>query len=214
MNKIILISSPLCFILNKGGIHLFQQCVSYIMDFLYQGTTLDKTKRAIYQYGMELTLSMTAAVLSILLLATLLGNFFWGIVFLVVFISFRLPGGGYHASSYRNCFLLTNSVFLVSFAFSSVFLNISDTIVVTLLLGSDIIIWVVAPIPNPHHPVSKQIVRKNRNIVRVMVISGTLLILLSKWIVPCDSLLCMYSTSIAAVAVMMILAKKGETKNE
>ena len=67
---------------------MLQQYASCIVDFLYQGATLDKAKRAIYQYGMELTLSMTAAVLSILLLAAFLGNFFWGIVFLIVFISF------------------------------------------------------------------------------------------------------------------------------
>lgn len=215
IDKTILISSPFCFILKtKGGFVLLQQYASCIVDFLYQGATLDKAKRAIYQYGMELTLSMAAAVLSILLLAAFFGNFFWGIVFLIVFISFRLPGGGYHASSYRNCFLLTNSVFLVSFAFSSVFVNISNAIVVTLLLGSDIIIWVLSPISNPHHPVSERIVRKNRNIVRGMVICGTLFILLGKWIFLYDSLFCMYSASIAAVAVMMILAKKGGTKNE
>lgn len=53
---------------------MLQQYASCIVDFLYQGATLDKAKRAIYQYGMELTLSMTAAVLSILLLAAFLGN--------------------------------------------------------------------------------------------------------------------------------------------
>ena len=54
------------------------------MDRLYQSHTLDPSKRAIYQYGTELTLSTSAAVFSILLLAVLFGNWIWGALFLIV----------------------------------------------------------------------------------------------------------------------------------
>lgn len=76
---------------------MLQRCATQIVGFLYDKSELDQSKKTIYQYGTELTLSTAAAVASILLLAALLGNLLWGVIFLVVFISFRLPGGGYHA---------------------------------------------------------------------------------------------------------------------
>lgn len=78
---------------------MLQNCATQIVDFLYDKSALDQSKKAIYQYGTELTISTAAAVASILLLAALLGNLLWGIIFLIVFISLRLPGGGYHAST-------------------------------------------------------------------------------------------------------------------
>lgn len=186
---------------------MLQRCASQLVGFLYGKSELDQSKKAIYQYGTELTLSTAAAVASILLLAALLGNLLWGVIFLVVFISFRLPGGGYHASTYRNCFILTNSVFLASFGMSLVLLYTPNIIRNVLLLISCFVIWMLAPIPNPHHPVSDRTFRKNKIIVRGMAVIGSLLMFLGGLLFPVYSLLCIYTASVAAVAAMMILSK-------
>lgn len=84
-----------------------------------------------------------------------------------------------------------------------------------LLLTSCVIIWGLAPIPNPHHPVSERTFCKNKIIVRGMVIVSTFLILLGEFLFLLHSLFCIYSASVVAVAAMMILAKLlGGTKNE
>lgn len=194
---------------------MLQECANHIVDFLYKDITLDKAKRAIYQYGAALTLSTVGSIVSILLLATLLGNLSWGIIFLTTFISLRLPGGGYHASTYRNCFLTTNSVFLVSFAISSALFYASAVIGIAILLASSIIIWFLAPITNPHHPISKRTFHKNKLIVRGMVTIYTILILFGECFLSLHSLFCISSASVTAVAAMMILSKfRGGTKNE
>lgn len=194
---------------------MLQQCASQIVDFLYNNSELDKTKKSIYRYGTELTLSTVAAVVSILLLAYLLNNLCYGIIFITVFISLRLPGGGYHASTYRNCFILTNSVFLASYAVSAVLYYTPDIVGSVLLLICCVVIWVLSPIPNRHHPISKYTFRKNKLIVRGMVLVYTFLVLLGEWFLSLHSLFCIYSASVTAVAVMMILAKiQGGTKNE
>ena len=192
-----------------------QRCASQLVGFLYGKSELDQSKKAIYQYGTELTISTATAVASILLLAALLGNLLWGVIFLVVFISFRLPGGGYHASTYRNCFILTNSVFLASFILSLILLSTPNITRNVLLLISCFAIWVLAPISNPHHPVSERIFRKNKIIVRGMVSGGSFLVLLGEFLLTWHSLSCIYSASVVAVATMMILSKvRGGTKNE
>lgn len=194
---------------------MLQHCATQIVGFLYDKSELNQSKKAIYQYGAELALSTAAAIASILLLSAILGNLLWGIIFLIVFISFRLPGGGYHASTYRNCFILTNSVFLVSFDISLVLLRTPSVIRDVLLLTSCFVIWILAPIPNSRHPVSEQTFRKNKIIVRGMVSAGLLLVLLGEFLFTWHSLLCIYSASVVAVAAMMILSKfRGGTKNE
>lgn len=194
---------------------MLQRCASQLVGFLYGKSELDQSKKAIYQYGTELTISTAAAVASILLLATLLGNLLWGVIFLVVFISFRLPGGGYHASTYRNCFILTNSVFLASFILSLILLSTPNVIRNVLLLISCFAIWMLAPIPNPHHPVSERTLRKNKIIVRGMVIVDSLLMFLGELLLSMYSLFCIFTASVAAVAAMMILSKLlGGTTNE
>ena len=194
---------------------MLQRCASQLVGFLYGKSELDQSKKAIYQYGTELTISTAAAVASILLLATLLGNLLWGVIFLVVFISFRLPGGGYHASTYRNCFILTNSVFLASFILSLILLSTPNVIRNVLLLISCFAIWMLAPIPNPHHPVSERTLRKNKIIVRGMVVVDSLLMFLGELLLSMYSMFCIFTASVAAVAAMMILSKLlGGTKNE
>lgn len=194
---------------------MLQRYASQLVGFLYEKSELDQSKKAIYQYGTELTISTAAAVASILLLATLLGNLLWGVIFLVVFISFRLPGGGYHASTYRNCFILTNSVFLASFILSLILLSTPNIIRNVLLLISCFIIWMLAPIPNPHHPVSERTLRKNKIIVRGMVIVDSLLMFLGELLLSMYSMFCIFTASVAAVAAMMILSKLlGGTTNE
>ena len=194
---------------------MLQRCASQLVGFLYGKSELDQSKKAIYQYGTELTISTAAAVASILLLATLLGNLLWGVIFLVVFISFRLPGGGYHASTYRNCFILTNSVFLASFILSLILLSTPNVIRNVLLLISCFAIWMLAPIPNPHHPVSERTFRKNKIIVRGMVVVDSLLMFLGELLLSMYSMFCIFTASVAAVAAMMILSKLlGGTTNE
>lgn len=194
---------------------MLQRCASQLVGFLYGKSELDQSKKAIYQYGTELTISTAAAVASILLLATLLGNLLWGVIFLVVFISFRLPGGGYHASTYRNCFILTNSVFLASFILSLILLSTPNVIRNVLLLISCFAIWMLAPIPNPHHPVSERTLRKNKIIVRGMVVVDSLLMFLGELLLSMYSMFCIFTASVAAVAAMMILSKLlGGTTNE
>lgn len=194
---------------------MLQRCASQLVGFLYGKSELDQSKKAIYQYGTELTISTAAAVASILLLAALLGNLLWGVIFLVVFISFRLPGGGYHASTYRNCFILTNSVFLASFILSLILLSTPNIIRNVLLLISCFAIWVLAPISNPHHPVFERTLRKNKIIVRGMVVISSLLMFLGELLLSMYSMFCIFTASVAAVAAMMILSKLlGGTTNE
>ena len=99
---------------------MLHHCAEYLTDFLYRHAAVSLQKRAIYVYGIELTLSTGASFLSIVLFSLFLASPFSSLVFLLVFISLRSFSGGYHAETYRNCFLITNSTYLASFALSKI----------------------------------------------------------------------------------------------
>lgn len=83
-----------------------------LTDQLYFRCPLDPSKKAIYEYGIQLSLSTLASMCSIVLLGLLLKNPASAFIFLGVFFFLRLFSGGYHAPTYARCFLLTNSVYL------------------------------------------------------------------------------------------------------
>ena len=91
---------------------------SELTERLYRHCPLDPSKKAIYEYGIQLSLSTLASMCSIILLGILFGNPASAFLFLGVFFFLRLFSGGYHAPTYTRCFLLTNVVYLVVYALS------------------------------------------------------------------------------------------------
>ncbi len=65
------------------------------------------------------------------------------------FLFLRLFAGGYHAPTYAQCFILTNSVYLVVYLVSRVFIAFQSTIpAIVLTLYPGLIIFYLSPIRN------------------------------------------------------------------
>ena len=169
---------------------------------------------AVYIYGAELLFSTALAAFSILLISFLAGRLFSGILFILIFVSLRIFVGGYHASTYRNCFLLTNGVFLAVLAASTLLDRLEVPMLTLGLIPSIAIVWMLAPIRNPHHPLSKEAYEKNKLVGRVLVcIESIVSVVADSFINQTGiSILPIASASIAAVAVMMIISKISERR--
>ena len=84
----------------------------YSTNFLILRNPLLKPKKNIYIYGFEIIYSTLFCTISILLLGILLNQIPQTLTFLLVFSSGRVLAGGFHASTYRNCYILTMLCFL------------------------------------------------------------------------------------------------------
>lgn len=193
---------------------MLHTCAVGFTRILYRHCHLPASHAAIYIYGSELLFSTALATFSILLTSFLVGRLFAGILFILIFVSLRVFVGGYHASTYRNCFLLTNSVFLAALAASTLLDRLEAPILALGLIPSIAVIWMLAPIRNPHHPLSKEAYEKNKLVGRALVcIEGVASVaadlLLSQTGI---AVLPIASASIAAVAVMMIISKMSERR--
>ena len=176
-----------------------------LTDQLYFRCPLDPSKKAIYEYGIQLSLSTLASMCSIVLLGLLFKNPASAFIFLGVFFFLRLFSGGYHAPTYTRCFLLTNSVYLtvVGTSYWIVHFQLYHLLPV-IVVASCVVVMVLSPIRNKHHPLSEKTYRKNRKIAVVLAaIESLLFLILFIWQIF-RSYVAVSTMSLAAVAVMIL----------
>lgn len=184
-------------------------CAVSFTGLLYKHCSLPVDRRAVYIYGVELFFSTALAAISILMISFWVGKITSGILFILIFVSLRVFVGGFHASTYRNCFLLTNSVFLATLVGAALLEKCKLPIQVLSLIPSIGAVWMLAPISNIHHPLSKEAYQINKKVGRILVgMESLILISVDLFIGRTDfAVLPITSASIAAVAVMMIIPK-------
>ena len=195
-----------------GGDRMLHLCAEHFTDILYKHNSLPENRKPVYVYGTELALSTSLSIVSILFISALCMHLLSGILFLLIFIGLRLFAGGYHAETYRKCFFISNSVFVVTF-FISLLLdrwnNLSGK-TFTLFI-SFCIIWTLAPIQNEHHPLSDTTYKKNKIIARALVLFiSSLILLFYRYLEPYLSIIV---ASCMAVAVLMIIPKLKERRD-
>lgn len=177
---------------------------------LYFHCPLDPSKKAIYEYGIQLSLSTLASMCSIMLLGLLFGNPASAFVFLGVFFFLRLFSSGYHAPTYARCFLLTNSVYLAVMGISYWIIHFQIyNLLPVITAASCIVVIVLSPIRNKNHPLSKKTHRKNRKIAIVLVTTESLLFIILFFWKIFRPYVTVSTMSLTAVAVMMLLTLNG-----
>lgn len=184
-----------------------------LTDQLYFHCPLEPSKKAIYEYGIQLSLSTLASMCSIVVLGILLKNPASAFIFLSVFFFLRLFSGGYHATTYARCFLLTNSVYLavVGASYWIVHFQLYHLLPV-IVVASCVVVIVLSPVRNKHHPLSENTYWKNRKIAVVLAaVECLLFLILCIWQIF-RPYVAVSSMSLAAVAVMMLftLRKKED----
>lgn len=184
-----------------------------LTDQLYFRCPLDPSKKAIYEYGIQLSLSTLASMCSIMVLGILLKNPASAFIFLSVFFFLRLFSGGYHATTYARCFLLTNSGYLavVGASYWIVHFQLYHLLPV-IVVASCVVVIVLSPVRNKHHPLSENTYRKNRKIAVVLAaVECLLFLILCIWQIF-RPYVAVSAMSLAAVAVMMLftLRKKED----
>lgn len=191
---------------------MLQACAVNFTRFLYDHCNLPDNHRHIYIYGSKLFFSTSLGIISILLISYLIGSIASGILFVLIFVSIRLFVGGFHAKTYGRCFWLSNSVFLITLGGATLLENCHSLTIALILICSVGVIWTLAPIRNSHHPLSEKTYQKNKKIGRFLTILECTMSIFVYLIWANLSVLSISITSIAAVAVMMIIGRLKERR--
>lgn len=170
----------------------------------------------VYVYGFELLLSSLFSTCLIIVSGLIIHKILETIAFLVVFIVLRSYSGGYHASKYFVCTIVTLCVYASVMAASSLLAVNYLAFVILCILGIvPLSIW--APIENPN----KEISQKRKRIYKVISIVLFLsFVLFGVLILPHFSETgCTVFYTLCADIILMLPCKimksmKGETRDE
>lgn len=188
----------------------------HIMRKLIDRNIIDYAMSEIYQYGLELMLSTILTSLSILVVACLMDSLWMGLLYFAVSMPLRVTAGGYHASSYFRCFVVSNMVYvLVSLATRLMTsFNIPYPLWILLLLCTACYILLNCPVRNPHHPVGEKVLKRNKFFtICFLSIDMVGIIFLYLW-QRRSNLLNFSVITILSVAILILPAKKGGNAHE
>lgn len=171
-----------------------------------------KSKRNIYIYAVMLLLSMITTITTMVIIGALLHRLRYTLVFICVFVGLRLFSNGYHASTFRNCFLLTNGIHLSIIGL----IELSNrglfevAIILMIFFCSNVIVTLYSPIGSENHPLTEEKYKKYKLLAYIcMSLIDVFIICFYLFSSNLDIALTMIM-SLFAVAVLMLIAKRKE----
>lgn len=179
-------------------------------DVLLRHGTIQDNQKAIYLYGFELFWSLALSGLSILVLGAVFHYFPLAVTFLVYFVPIRIPAGGFHASSYKNCFLATNLMAVACVTFSKWLYQVleAEYVLWGALFAAFFYIWFKAPAKSKKHSMKKDRIIRNRKCARQLLAFDVVSLLILRLVING----CVVYTAIVAlcaVALMILITQKG-----
>ena len=192
---------------------MLNACATALTDRLLRRFPVAQARRSVYIYGLELSLSSLAVMLSVFILSCLFGAAYTSFIFSLIFVSIRLFSGGYHAKTYGHCFILSNATYLVCFGVAQLVRVLRVMCFCPFLtLLSMTVVYVLAPIKHKSHPMSDTSYRKSRTIALTFTTCEGLCLLVAYFFSFMPHIVCMGSTTMAAVAVLMVIPKIQERR--
>ncbi len=177
---------------------------------------IDYAISEIYQYGLELMLSTILTSLSILAVACLMDSLWMGLLYFAVSMPLRATAGGYHASSYFRCFVVSNMVYaLVSLASRLLTsFSIPYPLWILLLFCAACYILLNCPVRNSHHPVGEKVLKRNKFFTICFLCIDLVGIIFFYLRQRQSNLLNFAVITVLSVAILIIPTKKGGNAHE
>lgn len=133
----------------------------WICNKLLEKKIISDTYLEVYIYGFELILSFLISSSIIIAIGIITNQIIPTLTFLITFIFIRQFTGGFHANSYIMCKIYTFSCYAISIFFSLHFPVNWFAFVILFIIG-EAIVGLLAPIENPHKPLSTKEKKKHK----------------------------------------------------
>lgn len=189
----------------KAGDKVLNQIACKMTDTLICKANIDQKNRDIYIYGFEIAISTIFGLLSILIFSAVFCTWITGFYFLCMFVPLRIYAGGYHALTYKKCYIISMlSYMAVLIAKDMLWDKVPQFIWGLSLISAFVVIVLKAPLRNEHHPLKTEKLNKCRKRAILVVVTEF------AWILNCamrknEDLLKMPILSICLVALAMIV---------
>lgn len=121
-----------------------------IVQMLLSQQIIEDEQKNLYQYGFELLISSLLSAVWIVILGVALNRFSVAVIYILILMTVRTQIGGFHADSYKSCFLYYNLFFGVALIFTEVCMKFRpDGWIVSFLLCLMFLLeYFLAPVPH------------------------------------------------------------------
>ena len=159
------------------------------------------------RYGLDIFISSTIEIISILLIAVFAGNFFETFLFFLAFTPLRIYAGGYHANTKLRCYLISLGVYCIFTMIMNMMLPDSYWKVNLLItLFSLSMVLISAPVIHKNKYTNKIELKYYRKFSIWICSTETIMILLLTVIFPKSPYIVSLAMGRAAVTISMISA--------
>lgn len=139
---------------------------NYIGGILSKNNIIIKQEEPIYIYGAELILNFLAAIVTFFLISIFFNQMFNTLIFITVFCVLRGCAGGYHASSFIKCYILSVSIFIILMLLNKYLsIDFKMALVWPLFLLGQLVLVLTAPSQNLVNPKTETEMKKNRKLM-------------------------------------------------
>lgn len=150
---------------------MFGNAAQDIVFLLSRRKMLDTDNREVYIYAMEVLLLNASILIFAFIISLLYGQIGHFLCFVLFFIPLRVFLGGYHAKKSETCFLMSLTVYAVTMVVMKYNLMLYQNkymLYVTIVVG--LFIMLFSSEENPNHPLSEKQLRRNKMLVRLIVL--------------------------------------------
>ncbi|MGN0335460.1 MAG: accessory gene regulator B family protein [Lachnospiraceae bacterium] len=194
------------------------QITNKFLNVFLERKVIDEDMADVYRYGLEILFSSLFTTFSILVISFLLNSLGLGVLYLFLTIPLKLTAGGYHADTYKKCFLISNLTFtalIYVYKIISYYHSISVIFWLIILYCSTFYIFLKAPVQNIHQPLSPAKIERNKRRTRIYLLIDCCAITLLAIIVPASGYILFSILCILLVALFIIpTQRKGGPSNE
>lgn len=157
---------------------MFHSISERIIAYAVKIDALDKDKTEEYIYGLELSLSVFASYLSVIIIGIIMGMIWQSILFLLLFVTVRRFAGGFHFKSQIVCYLFmcvicTTALLVIKYSENNI------AICSAAMAASMLLLLVLSPIPAIEKPLDDKEKVVYGRITRILlaVIAGAYIVL-------------------------------------
>jgi accessory gene regulator B len=186
----------------------------YMSDQLVKRKIVEEDMVDVYRYGLEILLTSSLTSLCILLIAILLRSWMYGIFYLILTIPLRITAGGYHAKTYRKCFLISNLAYIAVYVTANLLhkLELPMFAWLSILYVSVFYIFKKAPIQNSRQPLSPDTLKKNKRKASIYLLLDSIIFTSLLVFFPTSTVVKFCILAILSVAILIIPTQmKGES---
>jgi len=127
-----------------------------IINNFVEQKVINKDDESIYTYGAEIAASYLINLIAIFIIGFMMNMLVECVTFILIFIPLKSYTGGYHASNYKNCFILSCLIVsAVLYISKNVCFKVPDYIFILTMVISGALVYIIGPIEDKNKQIGK-----------------------------------------------------------